>query len=575
MTSYPIYGFGISGYRSFSGEAQMLGPFKKINIFIGENNSGKSNILRFIRDVYHPIAANPQQFKPISATSAPHGGQNTDILPLLRPASDHHLKTICPELDAREIAAVTTCLGVKDDNCILPFSLSTRKIAVNIEAIAARIDHNLHRDIQRAWSKVTKKGSGDLRAHWIPGIVDWFYRGTQLQPGTFHYVPTLRQIPTKLEEFSGEYGSVATGSTVADELAALSQPDHTRPQDREKFQNIQKFMQSVLKRPELQLSVPHNKSTIIVEDHGRYLPIEALGTGLHQLLILAIKAVLVDNSVICIEEPELHMHPELQHQLMNFIADHTTNQYFITTHSATIMDSVDADVYSVRLEGNFSKVEKPLTRSARRNICHTLGYRPSDLLQANSVIWVEGPTDRMYLLNWLKSICPYLQEGWHFSIMFYGGKLASHLTADESTSDLIELLPINRSPAIIMDSDKKAKGQHVNRTKQRLSAEFESAGGFAWITNGREIENYIPKAVRTNVVSQIAGVAVRLADDDQYGHPLAYAKGQDEIVPDKLECAKSACQTVLDLNVLDLKSQLLKLAQFICKANRIECTPTL
>ncbi|HRY08288.1 MAG TPA: hypothetical protein P5114_14330, partial [Hyphomicrobiaceae bacterium] len=183
--------------------------------------------------------------------------------------------------------------------------------------------------------------------------------------------------------------------------------------------------------------------------------------------------------------------------------------------------------------------------------------------------------DRLYLLNWLKSICPYLEEGWHFSIMFYGGKLASHLTTDEDTSDLIELLPINRFPAIVMDSDKKAKGQHVNKTKQRLSIEFERADGFAWITNGREIENYIPKDVRTKVVTQIAGGAVNLANDDQYGHPLAYTKGQDEVVPDKLECAKAACKTALDLNVFDLKSQLSKLAQFICQANRIEYTPTL
>ena len=48
-----IDGIGIGGYRSF-GEIQYIGPFKKINIFAGKNNSGKSNILNFLVKTYNP-----------------------------------------------------------------------------------------------------------------------------------------------------------------------------------------------------------------------------------------------------------------------------------------------------------------------------------------------------------------------------------------------------------------------------------------------------------------------------------------------------------------------------------------
>ena len=51
-----IDGIGISGYRSFGQEVQRIGPFKKINLIIGQNNSGKSNILRFLKDHYRSIA---------------------------------------------------------------------------------------------------------------------------------------------------------------------------------------------------------------------------------------------------------------------------------------------------------------------------------------------------------------------------------------------------------------------------------------------------------------------------------------------------------------------------------------
>ena len=44
-----IEGFGISGYRSFGPELQKISPCSKINFLIGQNNSGKSNVLLFLK----------------------------------------------------------------------------------------------------------------------------------------------------------------------------------------------------------------------------------------------------------------------------------------------------------------------------------------------------------------------------------------------------------------------------------------------------------------------------------------------------------------------------------------------
>ena len=48
-------GFGLSGYRSFGEEVQKIGPLQKINFFIGQNNSGKSNILLFLKNHFHSV----------------------------------------------------------------------------------------------------------------------------------------------------------------------------------------------------------------------------------------------------------------------------------------------------------------------------------------------------------------------------------------------------------------------------------------------------------------------------------------------------------------------------------------
>src|SRR5437899_10392528 len=50
-----IEGFGLAGYGSFGEEIQKIGPLRKINLFIGQNNSGKSNLLLFLRRRYESL----------------------------------------------------------------------------------------------------------------------------------------------------------------------------------------------------------------------------------------------------------------------------------------------------------------------------------------------------------------------------------------------------------------------------------------------------------------------------------------------------------------------------------------
>jgi hypothetical protein len=170
---------------------------------------------------------------------------------------------------------------------------------------------------------------------------------------------------------------------------------------------------------------------------------------------------------------------------------------------------------------------------------HDLGYRPSDLLQTNSIIWVEGPSDRIYLQKWISIAEPSLKEGIDYSIMFYGGRLLAHLSASEETIDeFIELLRLNRFSSIVIDSDKRTEQSQINETKQRLVREIEGNKGVAWVTSGREIENEIQRNIFEAACAELNRLSA--ADlDDKYSDRLVRADDPTKQI-DKIRLARAA-----------------------------------
>lgn len=584
-------GFGFSGYRSIGEQTVRIGPLKKINFIIGQNNAGKSNIINYLYRHYSRVldlvnkgrgyhARNTPIEPPFSEIDKALGSQNSRVsiafaldetsldsfIQSLMPSDLHRLHQVETEICLRKLLST-----FRADKGLYWFEYHAKNdrdeftLECDRDAITGILTKG---EWYLTWSRLTGSSNGDLHAHWIPEVINKIAYKPNSVPN-IEVIPAIRRI--------GDSGSVSedfSGTGIIDRLSRLENPALSERRNLEKFSQINHFLRTVLDNETATITIPYERDTILVDMDGRILPLASLGTGIHEVIILASASTILEDSIVCIEEPELHLHPHLQKKLVKYLAFNTSNQYIFTTHSAHLLDAVEAEIFHVTQSSGITQVDAVDSTCTRSDICRDLGYRASDILQANCVIWVEGPSDRIYLNYWLSALNTSFVEGIHYSIMFYGGRLFSHLTAldnnDDQVNDFISVRKLNRNAVIMFDSDAPKARCQLNATKKRLRDEFNAGPGFTWITKGREVENYLDPVKLQQCIMSVHPSAILSQDTDMYSNLLNYrTRKKNEIATaNKVKVAREYVGNFqADLTVLDLKVMTEKLRDFIASCN--------
>lgn len=323
---------------------------------------------------------------------------------------------------------------------------------------------------------------------------------------------------------------------------------------------------------------------IYLEEQGKGgIKLSDCGSGLKTIIatltLLHIIPCLSGNykNVFAFEELENNLHPSLERKLLKHIKTysekHSDSLIFLTTHSNVSIDLFGkyekAQIVRVCNNGHSSSVEPVFSEYDKRVLLDDLGVKASDLLQSNCVIWVEGPSDRIYIKKWIELFGGNdLEEGLDYQFIYYGGALLSHYSAtDKETDSLIKMLEINRNSYVVMDSDKRSPEDKWKNRVERITKELPEAH---WVTAGKEIENYLPSAAVTHYL----GSTINIELFDLFPEIYKRTKQVDNF--DKVQFASSIIKdenyTKENLaKCLDLEEQISKLIAFIRKSNLHPC----
>jgi len=503
----------IKNWRSFDDKGIVLDKLKKNNIFIGANNSGKSNVSKyflFLKElgdlikVHSDINKNCEAYQKIEKKL-----QGSDSWAWLK-----------NKIEAEILCNTNTIRWDKEipqykENIILTTShyYSNQNIlSCNVNNIQLLSDKKIYNFKLQRYVDLTNK---------VDGIYDSFLYWQNFLDSLVFIDPIRHHERSSDNDKSNYYFDGAKILTVLNEL---------KNGDREKWGeytvNIEKWISEIINEKIKAIDVTDKEYRITVKrgNTERIAILSELGTGVTQLVMMLTHLYLNKEKQlnVFIDEPESNLHPDSVIKLMDIFDKELVNHsFYITTHSSSLIDQLNDNwsIHRMMRRGSESTQVYPCNNIVQqREVLDELGIRASQILQSNMVIWVEGPSDAIYLKKWISDISEgKLIDGKHYSFLFYGG---SNLTTHEILKEegLVDFLYTSRYVAIFCDTDCKSEEEFKNQKfKKRVTdtltrldeknLKHKGEENFLkdyvkiWLTDGRETENYVPEELFLDVLN--------------------------------------------------------------------------
>ena len=488
--------FSVVNYRSITTARKI--KTNNMTVLVGKNNEGKSNILRALTlamDIMKIYSKDPRSLQiAVRPYLKNHYSWEKDYPISLQEKNPNGWSSIDLnfELDEQDILAIRSMTGIRLSGCI--------PVRVSTNGAAAKID-------------IPKRGTAAFAdADNKKKIIEYvcFKIDFNFIPAVRTEYDALRVVDSLIEK------SLETLDTNPDYINAMNKIEELQQGILDGISNqiiepLQEFLPTV-RNVQIHIQnerrrIAMRRNTEIIIDDGTPTPIQQKGDGIKSLTALAILNIpaRVDRvSVVAIEEPESHLHPESARQLYDTIMSLSqTHQIVLTTHSPLFVNRTNLKENIIVNDGKATPVKKI------KEIRDVLGIHISDnLTNAEHVLIVEGEDDKIALEKLLPSMSTKIKraiQNGTFIIDYIGG-------AGNLPYKLSFYRNLQCKYHVLLDNDDA--GRHAGSEAERQGLLDVRNVTYA-ICNGSpnvEIEDCYNKAVYENAILNEFGVNINVAE---------------------------------------------------------------
>lgn len=472
-----------------------FGELSKTNVFIGENNSGKSRFLRYLFKTDFNFLSDEDLkkfFDEMNHSITPYG--NYKII-----YSFYHT---LPQPNKEKFIKLYDKIN------------SNKELYRNVNFIFLRIleDHHDTHTLNNKFYFPIIRGTKDYKTI-INNKLDTFLKSAnsiQNKDAINHYISLLNLDAKGLESFDiyndvityeyfndnkdikGIKERILTGGKLYNEIKSMLLGDGSQ---REVIEKFQKFLQENFfsNYDKVQLIPNEEKKVLYVKIGNDERAIYDWGDGTQQLIVILYSLYKHKDEIgklFFIEEPEMYLHPGILRKFIEVINSDVfkNHQYFITTHSNIVLDTsadtnIKMSIFKFKKVNNINDNDgKPFLVEQCNNgdvsLLNELGVRNSSVFLSNCSIWVEGITDRLYLKHYLELYYKknpnekVYRENIDYTFIEYGGGNVVHFNFDGKIDDSnsINAKYINNKIFLIADNDNTKPGTKKASRKEKYSA---------------------------------------------------------------------------------------------------------
>lgn len=527
--------------------ADWLGRLRRLNLFVGPNNSGKTRLLwglfdgglreaRYLPDTLryeeHAEECLELAARTLQAVrkvyelehNAVRRGPNRDVLGQMDariPGMLHSLATPDPVALWRSTLKELNELGRA---CVSELPRErVREQSAEIEQFIERLDGIWPHAFSRA----------NLRFVFLPA------RRRIAKPG--EAPPFGSSDPSSSESEKNGLTvrrTVFTGHDLYLRVRALLLGDH---EERRRIREFEDFLSQSFFRNQGVTLVPKENGgqpdqLYVKIGPEREWSIDELGDGIEQILILAfpIFEYAGEHLVLFVDEPERSLHPGLQRVFAERCLKAETHggsrQVLMCTHSNHLIDlTIDRERTSIfRIskklppggtlddahEASF-QVEGFEDEAGALQLLRDLGAQNTSMLLSNCAIWVEGVSDRNYYRTFLACLIEELvqtqgrvelrglHEDTHYSFVEYGGGNITHWSFLDPEGPNAQ--SITSRMMVICDRDGGKKEPRHEKLRNALGAKN------VIVLNSREVENLLTPSVIAKTLERLEGGKIEVA----------------------------------------------------------------